>query len=336
MLNPVEIFVVPSPPPPVHSSQAVEPSSVAEPNRVAEPKRVVEPNPVAEREPVRAAPQAGSRREAASVGPTVPPVAPAADAVAPSPNREWMSMRRAPAASSAETRVRIPPAWQIGQPEGPPADHMPPGALGDPMPERTRPGRGGLAAKLGPDVVADGAGGFREAHETFVARVDRDGTVHFADKGNVGADGITSSAGVGLAGHFDLTDGVMRAMGEDPYRYEKTRFMERTRAERAAMAAVDRTERMRDAIDKMPAYLERIWRQSAWSAAARRRALFELWDEVAEEGEPELVRTGAAVRAAIVGFIRRRLPNGSAEAFPPAELETMNRARRSRARFEPY
>ena len=48
------------------------------------------------------------------------------------------------------------------------------------------------------------------------------------------------------------------------------------------------------------------------------------------------LRTTRAVRASVRAFIRRELPEGSAFAFPPEELERLNRARESSQRFAPY
>ena len=62
----------------------------------------------------------------------------------------------------------------------------------------------------------------------------------------------------------------------------------------------------------------------------RRAALFTAWDECEED------RVGDEARAAVVDFIRDRLPSGSPDAFGASELQELNARRRSRARFAPY
>ena len=154
---------------------------------------------------------------------------------------------------------------------------------------------------------------------TFTASTDRDGTVHFDDRISL-----------------DVTDAIMRLHGDDPYRLEKARLLTETRDQRAAMARDDRSARLRESVMRMRAYLEKVWTGTPWPAAQRRIALFALWQEVAEDGDPDLVATGAMVRATILGFIRDRLPSGGADAYTPREIDALNAQRTCRARFEPY
>jgi len=138
-----------------------------------------------------------------------------------------------------------------------------------------------------------------------------------------------------LGGGFDLTDGLMRGSGQDPYAARKLAFLDRTRAERMEMAAVDRSARLRESLQRTRADLEQLWRGPD-TPARKRHLLFLLWDECAEDGSDEVVGTARAVRGAIVGFVRRRLPAGSAHAFTAAELAAENARRTSTARFDPY
>jgi hypothetical protein len=172
---------------------------------------------------------------------------------------------------------------------------------------------------LGANVVPDGDGGYREDHIGFTVRIDRDGTIRFDDKAT-----------------FDITDALMRLHGEDPYRHEKAAFMERTFEERVRMARADRTDRLHEAMARTPAYLDEVWTRTAWPSVRRRAALFKLWQEVAEDGNDEVVTTGRMVRATILAFIRRRMPEGSPDAFTRAEIEALNRRRGCTARFDPY
>jgi hypothetical protein len=240
-----------------------------------------------------------------------------------------LTMRGATAETSRRGEVTVPRASEVGElPGAPPASELPPGALLGAVraPKPFVPSADPVRDRLG--MTADGDGGYREDRARFSARVDRDGHIEFRDRGNIQPDGL------GLS--FDLTDAVLHALGDDPYAYEKMRIMERTRDVRAGMALRDRGDRMREAVVRLPAYLARIWGHDAWTPAQKRRALFALWDEVAEEGDPEMLRGGEAVRAIILAFIARHLPEGGAHAFTADELAAMNRERKSKQRFEPY
>jgi len=210
------------------------------------------------------------------------------------------------------------------------------------------------------ELEPDGARGYLTKERGFTARTAPDGSVTFDDRQGglapprsaeeVAAQSqpkqtwvdepwsITGGSGV-LAPHgqveFDASDGLMRAVGIDPYLAQKLAFMDRTREERMEMAARNRSESLREALHRMPAELERVWR-SGGDAARRRRLLFELWDECAEAGTLEVVATARAVRGTVLAFIRRRLPRGSRDAYRDDELTRLNRTRTSRQPFAPY
>ena len=279
-------------------------------------------------------------RVASVTRPSVPPPRPAEPAPPPTPSEMSLGMRReplAPATVPSPRDVLVPPP-------APPSDQqLRPEALGAPIQPPPLPGplrRSGVASReerLGSGVVADGGGRFRQERTTFTSHVDEDGSVHFTDKGNVQIDGGgILPLGFLLGGHFDITEALMRMHGEDPYRHEKAKFMEASRGERMEMAAAVRAERLKDAVVKMPPYLEKIWRTARWSPAERKLALFSLWDEVIEEGDAELVAAGAKVRQEILWFIQRRLPAASADAFTRTEIDALNAHRKSTARFDPY
>jgi len=240
------------------------------------------------------------------------------------------------AAERAPSEVRVPRPWEIGKLEGaPPAAQLPMGAMGGPVraPKPFVPGASGERDSLGPRMRHDGDGGYLEDRPAFTARVDRDGTIHFKDKGNVQFGGLE---GIGAIVTFDLTDAVLRALGDDPYAYEKMKIMERTRGVRAAMALRERQARLHEATVKLPSRLDKVWRHERWTAAQKRHLLFALWDEAEDAGDPEVMRAAEAVRSIIVAFIRDKLPADSVDAFTAAELEALNRERRSKGRFAPY
>ena len=243
-------------------------------------------------------------------------------------------------ARAAATIVRDPgPPPPPGPLEGPRPRHPP-----RPHPELTPAGGGRLRADKGP----------------FVAEVARDGAVTFKDRAPVAVHvhiptrrelgraiehwqrdprGASLENGGGLppiiSGRFALNDMVMRWAGQDPYAARKLAFMDRTRPRRMRMAAAERSLDLRDAVTHTPRLLVRVWRGPG-SARQRRRLLFQLWDECAETGPDEVVAAARAVRAAIVAFVRRELPAGSAQAYSEGELDALNQARTSRERFRPY
>jgi hypothetical protein len=243
-----------------------------------------------------------------------------------------MRASSAPTAPAEDREVRVPLPSELGRlPGPPPLGELPPGALTAPARAASPPlpPADPLRAGLGPRMAPAGNGEYLEDRARFTARVERDGRIRFRDKGNVQLEG-----GLGLS--FDVTDAVMRAIGQDPYQSEKLRIMDRTRETRAGMARVDREDRLRTALRKLPAELERVWSHGLWTPAQRRRALFALWDEAAEDGDPDLVRAGDEARATVLAFIARRLPEGSPDAFTAEELAALNRVRRSRRPFAPY
>lgn len=215
-------------------------------------------------------------------------------------------------------------------------------------------------------------GGFRSQQGPFSARVDKDGSVRLEDASNVNIriaapsprsigdavdawyrsdkgpieDAATGSVDPAdrskaivapvVRGGFDITDGLMRHLGVgDPYASKKLAFLDATRDERVQMGAKHRAEQLARTDLLVRENLERLWR-AVRDPAARRQALFELWDEVVESGDARVVEAGAAARRQIVGFIRARLPAGSALGYSASELRTLNASRQSRTAFAPY
>lgn len=151
--------------------------------------------------------------------------------------------------------------------------------------------------------------------------------------GDKGDDAVTIPI---IGGKTEITDWVMRKAGEDPYLSDKLRWMDATRDERAHIGGVHRARQLEQSDRIIRKHLERLWARTDLDLAAKRAALFELWDDGAEDGDKALVEAGARTRAQVIGFIRARLPAGTAGAYTAAELESLNRRRTSRARFDPY
>jgi hypothetical protein len=167
------------------------------------------------------------------------------------------------------------------------------------------------------------------------ARVRPDGSIRFRDPppATVGVQGL------GIGGTFDLNDLAFRAAGVDPYRTQKQRLADETREDRICLANEDRLDRKRIALGQLRQQLDAIVRRpegDAQSWEERRRLVFELWDDCVEGGSEAERALAAAFRAAIIGYVRRELPQGSPHAFTPEELATLNRRRSTRERFDPY
>jgi hypothetical protein len=179
-------------------------------------------------------------------------------------------------------------------------------------------------------LIPNGDGTYRWEGLTFVAHVRGDGTISFSDRGPFTWDPVLGGV------NWDLTDAVMRARGEDPYRYEKHKVMARTFEARAAMRAYHDRVAMQTALDELPLYLYAVWRDPRFTLEERRRILFELWDECAEDGNGLVAAGGAEARRTIEEFVRVHLPAGSPVAFTRGELDGLNARRLSRRGFDPY
>jgi hypothetical protein len=124
---------------------------------------------------------------------------------------------------------------------------------------------------------------------------------------------------VQVSGNFDLTDEIMRALGQDPYARAKARFLSATFEFRIRMAMTARQEDMKTALGHLPEYLDALWADARYTPRERRRLLYELWYET--DRTPE----GARAARTIDEFVRRHLPCGSAEGYSGAELEAFER-----------
>ena len=160
--------------------------------------------------------------------------------------------------------------------------------------------------------------------------------VYGEDRGPKPGDG-GGGAGIPIAGGgFDITDAFMRSRGQDPYASKKLRFLDSTRDERVQIGAKYKTQQLAQVAKLMKKNLDRTWAMTEHDPAARKRALFELWDECVETGSAEMVAAGMSARAMVIGFIRTRLPAGSAGAFTRTEIAALSRNQQSKAVFAPY
>lgn len=168
-------------------------------------------------------------------------------------------------------------------------------------------------------------GTFTSDKTTFTARVNRDGTVDLKDKPNLQRHGLGAT--------FDATDWAMRATGNDPYASAKLEYLDRTRDQRVVVGKRYRKEQLAQSAQLMKTNLERVWQVSR-DVAARKQAVFELWDDCAEAGEEELVEGGVQARELLARWVQVKLVGET--AYTVDELNALNAKKRSKARFDPY
>ena len=218
-----------------------------------------------------------------------------------------------------------------------------------PMPSEKGQSRSDLIAteaRIGLDSQAtrttqwrdSGGGSMTSVGEPFTANIASDGTIRFRDHDNVKAK-VVRWGGIPMpmiAGGFDATDAAMAAFGEVLYPFRKLKAMDQTRDYRASMALRARGKSLKSALRRFRLDLKKIWGDSELQVEERRAIIFALWDECAEEGPEEVVKTAASIRASVVRFVTRELPAESAHAFTSEELKTLNAQRQSTKLFAPY
>ncbi len=162
------------------------------------------------------------------------------------------------------------------------------------------------------------------AGSRFTAVIEPDGSVVFQDRPAVATNGFSAS------GTFDLTEAIMGAAGQDPLRAERDWFMRETEELRYRLELEHRRAESAAGLRRLRGRLSRVWSTTSRSAASRRRRLFALWDEAAEDD------LGREARRIIVEFVREVLPAGSEDAYTEDELARLNASRESEQPFAPY
>jgi hypothetical protein len=168
--------------------------------------------------------------------------------------------------------------------------------------------------------------GYHYSGPSFSARIAMDGRVSF--------DEHSIRDFKGLSGGFDITDIAMRAKKQDPYRYEKEKFMELTTKLRGELSARAQRDRLEASLSSLPTHLDTVWSDTTLSAKDRRRILYQMWRE-ASGNDVDLGPAAKKARTTIEAFIRDRLPAGTADAFSDEELHKVN-ARAGAPKFDPY
>ncbi len=294
------------------------------------------PGPEREPEPEEAGPQDAGAGTRDGPGPPEPASAPSADGSSPLSLR---GLRGGDSARASSGPGVVPaPSEAIA--------HLTP----RPMPRPAAP-QGPVLPPEDREVRSLEEAGFRKGKNgtyklgklssSFSATVHPDGRVSFRDKSfNVNP----ARLGTGLLA-------PQRLAGEEQFRTLKTRLLRQTFELRMQMARSWSTKHMRTQLAALGRQLEQTWSRADWSTQRRRKMLFTLWDDCveppAEAGRRDAdsvddsldqarVEAGVKARKTVIAFIKAELPQGSADAYPPAELEALNRSRESRSRFDPY
>ncbi len=130
-----------------------------------------------------------------------------------------------------------------------------------------------------------------------------------------------------IGGTLDATAWAMRAAGMDPYASRKRELLAATFDARAELHAQFAGQQADRATELMQRNVAAVW-ASELTAEAKRRALFELWDECSE-GDDRAGRAGAQARAVVIGFIH------SHAAFTADEVAAYDARRTSTEHFAP-
>jgi hypothetical protein len=112
---------------------------------------------------------------------------------------------------------------------------------------------------------------------------------------------------VAVTASFDLTDELMRLSGQDPYRYEKARFLTATRDLRARLGARAHADDVRASAAELRRRSSAIGCDPTRSVAERRALLQALRDEL-----DDATSEGRAAAAVIDGTLARLRARGDA------------------------
>ena len=124
---------------------------------------------------------------------------------------------------------------------------------------------------------------------------------------------------VEVRGSFDLTDEIMRGMGQHPYAHEKARFLSATFEFRIRMAIAARKADLKSSLERLPERLADLLGDERYTARERRRILYELWCET------DQTLDGERAARTIEVFIGRRLPCDSPLGYTADELESLRK-----------
>lgn len=230
-------------------------------------------------------------------------------------------------------------AWQVLSGPGPTMPGEPAGLEDDSPDRRPTPIAEALAIVQGSITTeANARGAFSERPYPVVQRpdgayhyegqgfegiIEPDGSIHFSDRPGLSYDAATGS------GAFDLVDAIMRSAGLDPCASERLGFLDATEELRERLEDEARAAAAVRSLRGLRGRVASIWQDETRSPAARRRSLFDLWDQQADGEE------GAPARDVVMAFIREERSFGSDILYGPGELARLNAERESIEPFQP-
>ena len=184
-----------------------------------------------------------------------------------------------------------------------------------------------LEEKKGPEfeLIPEKGGGYKFDGKNFIAHIKPDGALDFENRFPIGFQ-------KGGTFTFDATDLVMRSKKQDPYAAEKRRFIEFSDKVRTELREKALKEQRETALATLQQQLQDVW-NSGRSGAARRRDIYEKWQDCSDDKAEALSRKG---RRIIEDFVRTYLPSGSPEAYTAEELQKINAERQGLPSFDPY
>lgn len=160
------------------------------------------------------------------------------------------------------------------------------------------------------------------------ASISSDGDVKFSHSSLSLTSPISST--------FDMTDELMRSVGEDPYLARKSNFLKRTADFRLRLKRLAFLENLASAKKDIFRRLRNIWGRGSLPPEQRKLKLFKIWDGV-YQGHDQVRREGGEyVRKAVLQFIRRRIPPSSPHHYTFDELQALAGKQRSKGIFRPY
>lgn len=194
-----------------------------------------------------------------------------------------------------------------------------------------------LSRRAPPALERTDGGGYVHEAAGYRAYIRRDGSVAFQDRiahpdGSLDfGSGDANAAGFHFTPfRFDVTDMMLKAMGEELYAPEKRWFLEQTRELREALEAQDRLHLFARAREELRHALRVLIDDPARTLSQKRQAVFDLWADCAED------EVGWRGRRVIEDFVRENFPSGTMRAFTSDELRGLNQRNASSPRFDPY
>jgi hypothetical protein len=140
---------------------------------------------------------------------------------------------------------------------------------------------------------------------------------------------IATKTLIRVRGSFRFVDDLLFMTGSGWVRYDKAKFLSATFDFRMALAVQHRAKMLREALADLPDRLDGVWRDPGFAPREKRRIICLLWEEV-DVGRDD-TRKAADV---ITGWVRRKLPAGSSDAYSASELEACSAS--GRRPFAPY